>query len=67
MKIHYTISTNSPYPIESKGVVDCSGYQIAAREAVRSHKVMLRERKKLRRWGETTVIKMVRLPDSVGE
>jgi len=65
MKIHYIITTNSPYPIETKGIADCTGWQIAARQAVKSHKMALRERKKLRRWGETTIIKMVKLPDEV--
>lgn len=63
MRIHFQITTNSPYPLESKGTMECSGWQIAAREAVNVHKRMLRERKSLRKWGETTVIKMTRLPD----
>jgi hypothetical protein len=65
MKLHYTITTNSPYPIETKGVVDVSGIQIAARIACNSHKETLRGRKALRKWGETTTIKMVKLPDDV--
>lgn len=65
MKLHYTITTNSPYPIETQGTVDVSGVQIAARMACNAHKNTLRERKALRKWGETTVIKMVKLPDDV--
>lgn len=66
MKIHYKISTNSPYPIETTGMVEASGWQIVARKAVDTHKKILREKKKLRHWGETTIIKMTRLPDSLG-
>lgn len=63
MKIHFTITTDSPYPIETKGNVECSGWQIAARQAVKAHKQALRERQKLRKWGETTIIKMVKLSE----
>jgi hypothetical protein len=61
MRVHYSITTNSPYPIESKGVIECSGWQIAARQAVTVHKKLLREKGKLRRWGENTTIKMMKL------
>lgn len=63
MKIHYTITTDSPYPISSEGIVECNGLQIAARKAVMAHKQTLREKNKLRRWGENTIIKMIKLPD----
>ena len=65
MRIYYSILTNSPYPVETKATVECSGLQIAARLAVNAHKKTLRERKALRKWGETTVIKLVKMPDTI--
>lgn len=63
MRVMWKITTDSPYPIESKGVTECSGWQIASRVAVNEHKKNLRERKKLRKWGEKTIITLTRLPE----
>jgi hypothetical protein len=63
MRIYFKITTDSPFPIATEGHVECSGWQIAARQAVNSHKNTLREKGKLRKWGETTIIKMTKLPD----
>lgn len=63
MRIHFKIVTDSPYPIESQGVIECSGWQVASRQACNIHKKALREKGKLRKWGETTIIKMTKLPE----
>jgi len=67
MKIHFTITTDSPYPISTKGTIQCNGWQIAARQAVNEHKKCLREKQKLRKWGEKTIITLLKLPEDHDE
>jgi hypothetical protein len=66
-KFSFRVSSDSPYPIVTEGIIETGGWQTAARIAVIKHREDLREKKKLRRQGDTVKISLTKLKTGKGE
>jgi len=60
-KFLFEVTSNAPYPITTKGDVECTDWHVASTRAVKAHRQGLREKKKLRKAGKDMIIKLWKL------
>lgn len=56
MRIGCEVKSNAPYPVTTKESFEVSGWEVAARRAMKDHRDKLREQKRIRKMGDRVVI-----------